>query len=184
MADSTISNNIFNSRINDDRDLERDKDRGSSFAYVQKKKKDYPHFDNLSDVISNANKPEAPKKGEKDEYAGVVKKLNSIGSELDDIQSQVDAINAGGAASIDDVKSLLTRLQELKNRLDEIDSELQDIASKNRLKQEEAQKQQSQLSQVGLLRNQIDAQRDSFQGNDNHSEEPHYEAPVSKPTIV
>ena len=126
---------------------------------VAKKKTENPALNNLSSLIATA---QTEKKKPADE---VKEKLQGIGSELDDIEAYVNEINSQGEITVEESGKILNILKGLQARLDALEKEIQELASKYKLDDKEAEKQMGQMSQISLLNQLIEKQREQQKQN-------------------
>lgn len=118
------------------------------------KKKESPVLNSLSAVIANANK--TPVESKEDQIAS---SLAGIDSELTAMEDFLNEFNAKGKLTMDEASKLLAQLDAMQKRLDEIEKEIQALMKMYEDQDKEASKQMNQISQVDLLRQQIEAQR-------------------------
>lgn len=120
----------------------------------KEKKKDSPVINNLSAVIANANK--TPVENKED---SIMTSLTGIDAELTAMEKYLNDFNAKGQLTIEETGKLLAQLEAMQQRLNEIEKEIQELMDMYKNQDKEASKQMDQLSQVNLLRQQIEAQR-------------------------
>lgn len=121
----------------------------------KEKKKDSPVINDLSNLLANANK--TPVQSKEDE---ILSGLTGIDAELTDMEAYVNDLNSKGKLSMDEASKALVKLKEMEVRLQEIEKQLQQLLDMYKAQDKIAAKQMDQLGQVGLLRQQIDAQRE------------------------
>jgi chromosome segregation ATPase len=119
----------------------------------KEKKKESPVISNLSSLLANANKTPVEKKEEE-----VMNGLTSIDSELTEMESYLNDLNSRGQLSMEEAGKAIAKLREMEARLKDIEKQLQDLVAMYKAQDDEASKQMDQLSQVGLLRRQIEDQ--------------------------
>lgn len=123
-------------------------------------------LDNLSSLLADPSKV-----GTREDNTNSIKdKLLGIDQELTDMQNYLDNFNAQGELQMATTEEVLEKLMGMAKRLEEIQQELQQLAAESRQKGQDQKDQFTQLSQVSLLQQQIDAQREALKeqakGND------------------
>ena len=121
---------------------------------VEKKKASSPAIDNLSSLLASTKNEPTKKETE------VFDKLSGIDSQLTDIENFINEINSQGELTVEATGKILAKLKELQAQLDDIEKEIQSLSDLFKLSDEESAKAVGQVSQVDLLRKQIDAQRE------------------------
>ncbi len=140
-------------------------------APKEKKKPESPAIASLSTLIGKA---QTDKKTPEQE---VKEQLDSIGSELDGIEAYVNEINSQGEISVEEAGKILGVLKGLQAKLDDLERQIQDLAAKYKLDDKAAAEQMGRLSQVDILRKQIEDQRNQDRLNSKSGE---FQTPVAQ----
>ncbi len=116
-----------------------------------------PAIDGLSNLLANATKVnEDP----------IKTKLVSIDNELSAMEAYLADLNAQGEAGMKDQAKILATLDGMAKRLAELQQELENLSSEIKARSAASRQQYAQMSQIDILKNHIDAQREIFKVDD------------------